>query len=170
MVDDRPSRAPGRLGAGRRPAGARPPAGTAPSARCGTAGPAVSEAAELLALAFGADEITGTRHAVAAGAAAVGLAGQRLEGFVLAVNEVVTNAVRHGGGRGRLRLWHGRDAVWCEVRDGGGSGRPDLLDGYRLPPSSATGGRGLWLARHLCDEVDLRTGEDGTTVRLGMQL
>jgi serine/threonine-protein kinase RsbW len=124
-----------------------------------------------LATAFDRDAITGTRHLVAAWAANAGLLGQRLEGFVLAVNEIITNAVRHGGGRGRLRLWAAAGVVWCEIRDhgpgptaaAGGQRRPT---GYELPPTSATGGRGLWLARHLCDTLSFDRRPDGTTVQL----
>ncbi|MEH1056854.1 ATP-binding protein [Micromonospora sp. CPCC 206171] len=48
--------------------------------------------------------VTRLRHAVAAAAGAAGLAGSTLEDFVLAVHELVTNVVRHGGGTGQLRL------------------------------------------------------------------
>jgi hypothetical protein len=37
--------------------------------------------------------------------------------LVLAVDEVATNSLRHGGGRGTLRIWRDADAVVCEVRD-----------------------------------------------------
>ena len=32
------------------------------------------------------------------------------------------------------------------------------------------GGMGLWLARQLCDHVDIRTGPDGVAVRLTSNL
>lgn len=120
---------------------------------------------ELLAVAFDRQAITGTRHAVGRCAAAVGLFGARLDGFVLAVNEIMTNAVRHGGGRGRLRLWRAAGTVSCEVRDEGRAVAGRLEPG-ELPPTTATGGRGLWLARQLCDEVEVETGVAGTVVRV----
>ncbi|MDF2712442.1 MAG: ATP-binding protein, partial [Nonomuraea muscovyensis] len=54
---------------------------------------------------FARGRITVLRRAVTTYAAGMGLTGRRLEDFVLAVNEITTNAVLHGGGRGRLRLW-----------------------------------------------------------------
>jgi anti-sigma regulatory factor (Ser/Thr protein kinase) len=74
----------------------------------------------LLALGFEADRITAIRHAVSRAAESVGLHGQRREDFVLAVNEIVTNAVRHAGGHGRLRLWLHGGSLRCEVADDGG--------------------------------------------------
>ncbi|GAA2349474.1 ATP-binding protein [Dactylosporangium salmoneum] len=121
----------------------------------------------LLVEDFGVAQITPVRHAVSRGAAMAGLLGQRLEDFVLAVNEIVTNAVRHAGGGGTLRLWVSDGVVVCEVTDKG-EGIPDerLSGGEALPPSYAVSGRGLWLARHLVDDVTVSTGEAGTIVRL----
>jgi serine/threonine-protein kinase RsbW len=129
----------------------------------------VAEAAQTTALLveeFGVAQITPVRHAVLRGAADAGLSGQRLEDFVLAVNEIVTNAVRHAGGGGTLRLWIAGDRVVCEVTDRGGGIPHERLNGHALPPSHAVSGRGLWLARHLVDHVTVSTGEAGTIVRL----
>ena len=38
---------------------------------------------------------------------------------MLAVNEIATNSIRHGGGRGTLRVWQERGSLICEVRDAG---------------------------------------------------
>jgi anti-sigma regulatory factor (Ser/Thr protein kinase) len=120
----------------------------------------------LLAQRFDAEHITAVRHAVARCAAGVGLFDQRLEDFVLAVNEVITNAVRHAGGQGRVRLWTQDGTIRCEVTDEGGGIPPERLVGRELPPSVAVSGRGLWLARHLCDAVSVATGPAGTTILL----
>jgi anti-sigma regulatory factor (Ser/Thr protein kinase) len=120
----------------------------------------------LLAQPFDAEHITALRHAVARCAAGVGLIGQRLEDYVLAVNEIITNAVRHAGGHGRLRLWTQDGTIRCEVTDEGGGIPLDRLSGRELPPSFAVSGRGLWLARHLCDAVSVATGPAGTTILL----
>jgi serine/threonine-protein kinase RsbW len=120
---------------------------------------------------FDRHAITRTRHAVAAWAASAGLLGQRLESFVLAVNEIITNAVRHGGGRGRLRLWASAGVAWCEIRDHGHAAQNlKRASGQELPPTSATGGRGLYLARQLCDTLSVHSAAEGTTVRLAMAL
>src|ERR1051326_7266341 len=81
---------------------------------------AVRTDSPLLLAAFDADRITALRHEVARCAVKAGLHAQRLEDFVLAVNEIVTNAVRHAGGHGRLRLWFQADTIRCEVTDEGG--------------------------------------------------
>src|SRR6185312_9167247 len=65
----------------------------------------------LLTETFDHSSITALRHAVASCAAGAGLAGDRLDDFVVAVNELLTNAVRHGGGSGHVALWHEDDAV-----------------------------------------------------------
>jgi serine/threonine-protein kinase RsbW len=124
--------------------------------------------ADLLAVAFDGGRITATRHAVSRCAAGVGLTGWRLEGFVFAVNEIVTNAVRHGGGAGSLRMWSADGSLWVEISDRGPGAPPDRLAPTALPSSKATGGRGLWLARYFSDEYTVRTGPGGTSIRLAL--
>jgi serine/threonine-protein kinase RsbW len=116
-------------------------------------------------LAVDLAHIATVRHAVTEFAAWHGLPERPRSDFVLAVNELVTNAVQHGGGSGDVRLWRTATAVWCEVTDRG-PGFAAGRDGYRLPPAQAPGGRGLWLVHRLCDEVTIATGPVGTTVRV----
>lgn len=123
----------------------------------------------LLRFEFDRDAITGVRHDIAGHASAAGLGGIRLDGFVLAVNEIMTNAVRHGGGHGLVTLWRTVGGLRCEVSDHG-TGEPARFNGHALPPTEATGGRGLWLARHLCDSFAVETGRDGTRVALTMAI
>lgn len=127
---------------------------------------AVRTDSPLLAAIFDADRITGLRHEVTRCAIAAGLHAQRLEDFVLAVNEIVTNAVRHAGGHGRLRMWLVGAILQCEVVDQGRGIPDDEDEGTVLPPSYAVSGRGLWLARHLCDTLTVHTGPEGTTITL----
>ncbi|GAB1644146.1 ATP-binding protein [Krasilnikovia sp. MM14-A1259] len=68
---------------------------------------------------FTAAALAGLRHAVRAGAARAGLRGDRLEDFIVAVQELATNAVQHGGGFGRLRLRQHDTTLLCEVSDHG---------------------------------------------------
>jgi serine/threonine-protein kinase RsbW len=110
--------------------------------------------------------IATVRHAVTEFAAWHGLRDRQRADFVLAVNELVTNAVQHGGGGGDVRLWRATDAVWCEVNDRGPGLPEDRRDGYPLPPAHAPGGRGLWLVHRLCDQVTISTSPRGTTVRV----
>jgi anti-sigma regulatory factor (Ser/Thr protein kinase) len=119
----------------------------------------------LVVPVFALGQIRAVRHEVSRVAAGAGLTGDRLTDFVTAVNEITSNAVRHGGGSGALRLWSVDGLLCCEVTDEG-HGVPAELASRRCPPSTvATNGRGLWLARQLCDVV-LTTGPDGTTVRV----
>jgi len=110
------------------------------------------------------------RHAVASRAATAGLSGDRLDDFVVAVNELLTNAVRHGGGAGLITLWQAGGSVVCEVSDaGGGLTGPDPGRAVR-PAADQPGGWGLWLAGELTDTFELNTGKDGTTVRVSSRV
>ena len=123
----------------------------------------------LLDRRFGRDEITEIRHEVVS-RLTTALFGDRLHGYVLAVNEVITNAVLHAGGHGRIALWRSTAAVWCTVTDSG----PGIPERFRRPPSAPeafeVGGRGIWLAYQLCDEVTMSTGPIGTTIGLCLNL
>jgi len=120
----------------------------------------------MLDRTFGRDEITVVRHEVSARLERAGLLGDRLPGYVLAINEVITNVVLHAGGHGRLALWRTPGAVWCTITDSG----PGIPEQFRRPPDVPealdVGGRGIWLAYHLCDEVTMATGPIGTTIGL----
>ena len=116
---------------------------------------------------FDRSRVTPLRHLVTATAAAAGLTGERLDDFVLAVNELLTNAVRHGGGTGHLLLAAEDGAVVCEVSDHGGG-----LDGAstQRPAPDEPGGWGLWLVRQLTDTCAIKTGPDGTAVRISRRI
>ena len=119
---------------------------------------------------FGREEITTVRHEVSRGLAAAGLGGDRLHGFVLAVNEVVTNAVLHAGGHGRIVLWLAAGSAWCTVTDSGPGIPARYLSRPAAPAAFEVGGRGIWLAYQLCDEVTMATGPIGTTIGLRIGL
>jgi serine/threonine-protein kinase RsbW len=124
----------------------------------------------LLSEPFDHRLIASVRHAVAQLAGAAGLKQQRLDDFILAVNEIMTNAVRHAGGDGVLTLWHQDSALHCAVSDDGPGIPPEQINGHTKPPAFALSGRGLWLARRLCDKLTITTGPGGTTVRLAIAL
>jgi anti-sigma regulatory factor (Ser/Thr protein kinase) len=124
--------------------------------------PALVEAA--IAFPFAADDLHALRAFVRHHAAHHELPDDRVADLVLAANELASNSIRHAGGAGVLRIWSEGWSVVCEVRD---TGRlSDVLVGRRLPRSPQEGGRGLWLANHLCDLVQVWSGPDGTAVRL----
>jgi anti-sigma regulatory factor (Ser/Thr protein kinase) len=107
------------------------------------------------------------RRFVVAEATAAGLVGSRAEDIVLAANEIASNSLVHGGGRGTVRVWTEDGSFICEIRDGGQI--DDLLIGRVRPDSEGTCGRGMWMANQLCDLVQVRSSQDGTVVRLHMR-
>ncbi|MCM3882457.1 anti-sigma factor RsbA family regulatory protein [Frankia sp. R82] len=115
-------------------------------------------------LSFGPADLGLVRAASAAAARAVRLGSDRVDDLELAVHEVATNSVRHGGGRGTVRFWPGQGGLICEVSDAGQVA--DRLVGRRRPALDLGSGRGLWLVNQLCDLVQLRSGASGTTVRM----
>jgi serine/threonine-protein kinase RsbW len=119
----------------------------------------------LLSESFDRSRVTPLRHSIAACAEAAGLTGARLDDFVVAVNELLTNAVRHGGGSGRVAMWTDRGAIVCEVSDRG-AGLDVPLSHRERPAADQPGGWGLWLAEELTDEFTVETGPEGTSVRI----
>jgi serine/threonine-protein kinase RsbW len=98
-------------------------------------------------------------------ATAFGLDADTCYEFVVAVNEAVTNAIRHGASdeRGRIQLSVVADAerLTFAVRDRGTFVMP-VMDGA----VNSEHGRGLALMASLVDEVQLEIDPGGTTVRL----
>ena len=83
---------------------------------------------------------------------------------LLALDEAVSNAIRHGSRRGdpvRVSVEHDGEWVEMTVRDGGPTPRLPRLPA-EPPPALQTGGRGLWLILQLVDEVRLQRVGDGT--------
>lgn len=116
---------------------------------------------------FESGNLMAIRRLVGESAAAAGLGSSRAADLVLTVNEVLSNSIRPGGGRGTLRIWHEAGSIVCEVHDAGQFDQP-LADRER-PVAGATGPRGLWLANQLCDLVQVRSFFSGTVVRLHMR-
>jgi anti-sigma regulatory factor (Ser/Thr protein kinase) len=123
----------------------------------------------LRELRFTAESLGELRHLLAEWASGERLAARRVDDLVLAVNELTTNSVRHGGGGGTLRLWREAETLLCEVRDAGQMEPPRDGDAL-LPPEDASSGRGLWLVHQLCDVVQIRSGADGSVVRVQTRL
>ena len=116
-------------------------------------------------------EFSGLRRAVAGVLAGLGGDPDLLEDLHLAIDEMSSNAVRHGGPPVTLRLWAGQDRVVCRISDGG-SGMDSPFAGYGPAHGEdlSRGGMGLWLARQLCDHVDVIDDGNGLTVRLTTSL
>lgn len=116
-------------------------------------------------------DFVGLRRAVGAELATVDAPRDAVEDYLLAVDEMISNAVRHGGPPVGLRLWIGTDRIVCTITDGG-SGWDDPFAGYGPAHGEdlSRGGMGLWLARQLCDHVDITHGSDGARVRLTIRI
>jgi anti-sigma regulatory factor (Ser/Thr protein kinase) len=103
------------------------------------------------------------RYAVKAG-----LTEARAIDLMLAVSEVAANTVRHAKSPGSLKIWYDTEEIVCQIQDDGII--TDPLAGRRRPSLDAMGGHGLWIVYQVCDEVELRSDETGTTIRLHMEL
>jgi anti-sigma regulatory factor (Ser/Thr protein kinase) len=119
-------------------------------------------------LALTSEELGRLRWFVSQGATEASLDTGRREDLVLAVNELATNSLRHGGGAGTVRMWRETDTLLCEVRDGGYITEP--LVGRTHPVPHKRTGRGLWLVNQLCDLVQIRSSATGSVVRVHMRL
>jgi serine/threonine-protein kinase RsbW len=132
--------------------------------------PHPDDATALLTTAFDRSSLGELRGALTRCAASCGLADLNLSNFVLAVNEIATNAVRHGGGKGTVTLWQDGAELRCEVVDQGRGIPEGRLNGFHRPQPGHIGGWGLWLARHICHSVDIETGAGGTRVIMRFSL
>jgi anti-sigma regulatory factor (Ser/Thr protein kinase) len=119
-------------------------------------------------LAFTQRELGKLRRFVSGCAGLASLDGGRTDDLVLAVNELATNSVRHGGGSGTLRIWTDADTLLCEVQDQGRITEP--LVGRNPPQANQLTGRGLWVVNQLCDLVQIRSTSKGSVVRVHMRL
>jgi anti-sigma regulatory factor (Ser/Thr protein kinase) len=137
------------LGAGRLPASCLEPL------------PAPPRSVQMLEYHDGLDPV---RAAVSRAAAQTHLPPDRVSDLVLAVSEIAANTLRHTGDSGVVRIWRTRRELICEVTDQGRI--TDPLAGRVRPHEDDAGGHGLWVVNQICDLVELRSGQQGTTVRM----
>jgi anti-anti-sigma factor len=140
----------------------------------------------VLDQAFDGDSLYPLRAAVAAHGSQAGLSEGRTRDLVLAVHELAANAVRHGAGQGRLRLWATREGVRCEVSDDGAAGGPGASgaadagapDGPGGPGAESAEaalwhvepGHGLWLVRRMADGASVQSDPSGTVAAVSFRL
>jgi anti-sigma regulatory factor (Ser/Thr protein kinase) len=113
---------------------------------------------------YGPSDIPATRRTVAQFARRIGLPDDKVEVLELAASELATNSVRHAGGTGTVAMWTTPSAAVVEFSDPGQL--TDPLTGRLMPPLDEEGGRGVFLVNQLCDLVQLRSSERGTTIRI----
>lgn len=94
---------------------------------------------------------------------------EELQRLLVAVTEVVTNAIRHGAPPIVLRMWMEPAELVCEVVDHG-EWETDTGFGLLPPPPDGPARFGLWAVRLLCAIVQIRTGGGRTAVRLRLRL
>jgi len=121
----------------------------------------------ILDQAFDADSLYALRAAVEAYATQAGLSPGRADDVVMAVHELAANAVRHGAGRGRLRVWTSDQALLCEISDDGISPPGSTGDAtqWRIEP-----GHGLSLVRQVAHQASLSSGPSGTLATISFAL
>lgn len=127
--------------------------------------------ARLVGLHIDDADLPSVREAIREAGARAGVQGPRLEQLVLAANEIVTNALVHGAPPVSVQVWSDGQRLVCQVADKG-PGVHDPLAGYRPPAldEGPEGQMGLWIARQLCDELELLAGGSGLTVRMTLTL
>ena len=133
----------------------------------GAGWPQADPAAPVTELSFDGD-LRQLRHALAADPLLAELDPARRADLVFAVNEAASNAVRHGDGLARARVWRDGSDIVGEISTT--AAIEDPLAGLRSPRPEDVGGRGLWLINHLCDLVELRSAPEGASVRMHVGL
>ncbi|MPY85270.1 MAG: hypothetical protein GEV00_18565 [Actinophytocola sp.] len=111
------------------------------------------------------DSLGHLRHTVRAWRNLAGLEEDYADDVVIAVSEIATNGFQHAHPPIRVRGWGADTAVIVQVDDRGTIPVPPQV-GYVRPHFSATGGRGMWLARHAADVLTAHRSPTGNCVRM----
>ena len=143
--------------------------------------PARTGGSPVIDTRFDRDGLAAARAQLQACAVQAGLPEDRVVDVVLAVHELAANAVRHGGGEGRLRVWIQAGALHCRVDDGGWLGSAEPKADRRKIATSAPKktandilvnslpcepGHGLWVVQRLADRMQSLSGSRGTSVMI----
>jgi anti-sigma regulatory factor (Ser/Thr protein kinase) len=114
------------------------------------------------------DDLRPVRRFVASRARCAGLTPPRIPDLVIATSELAANTLRHTGGGGTVQVWRTSQEIIGQVADTGQI--TDPLAGHRARSDELVGGNGLWVVNQVCDLVQARTGQAGTTTRVHMGL
>jgi anti-sigma regulatory factor (Ser/Thr protein kinase) len=142
------------------------------SGQAGRPGPVPS----VVDLEFDSGSLSAVRAAAGDQARRAGFPDSRVADVVLAVHELAANAVSHGAGSGRLRIWKLADILHCQVDDGDppasgdpaarqdgamartrGVSRPAAMSSWPTRP-----GHGLWVVQQAADQMHVVAGPYGT--------
>jgi anti-sigma regulatory factor (Ser/Thr protein kinase) len=129
--------------------------------------PAGEVTATVLDLAFDSGTLGPLRSGLKALAGRAGLSADRAEDVVLAVHELAANAVHHGAGTGRLRVWKRAGALHCQVEDGD---PPAACAQAALNSWPSRPGHGLWVVRQLADRMRVLSTARGTRATVTFNL
>lgn len=119
---------------------------------------------DAVTLTFTGD-LSRIRHAIVMESAMLGLAGERLMIFSAAVSELLTAAPGPGTGVPSVALCARPGEVVCDVHLPATTSLDPFI-GLHPPTLDPRPGDGFWLARQICDHLDVRPGPDGATIRL----
>jgi anti-sigma regulatory factor (Ser/Thr protein kinase) len=110
--------------------------------------------------------LSAARHLIAAAAVSAGLDEARARKLELAASEALTNALKYAGGLADIYVSHDAGAFTVHLSDRGAGF--DRISTAETPEPGSVGGRGLWIIQQLCDQVDIRSTAEGTTIILTM--
>ncbi|MET7950990.1 ATP-binding protein [Micromonospora sp. NPDC005324] len=120
----------------------------------------------LFSTSFDLADLARVRNEVEAVSRRCGLDPDEIEDWVTAVNELLINVVRHGGGTGAIRLLL-NGQLTCEVIDRGrGFNTARYVSRVERPPLSGAGGMGLWVVGQMANYLLVDSGPEGTTIRI----
>jgi anti-sigma regulatory factor (Ser/Thr protein kinase) len=146
---------------------------------------ALADARPILDLAFDSGTLHEVRATVRTQTRQAGLPDDRAVDVVLAIHELAANAVRHGAGAARLRIWNLAGALHCQVDDGsppapdnddGPAGRhqTDETDATSFPGViaawQAAPGHGLRVVQQVADRMQVLPGPQGSRVTVAFDL
>lgn len=124
----------------------------------------------LLESRFTQDDLPRLRMLVDQYADHQGLCEPRRSDFIVALDAVAANAVEHAGGGGTLVLQRSNGHLACHIHDVGPGFSADVIPEVAPGLDGHPGGRGLWLAGILTDELTITAGPTGSKVTLTVRL
>jgi anti-sigma regulatory factor (Ser/Thr protein kinase) len=128
---------------------------------------------------FDAATLSQVRQMVLTQAAAAGLPEHSATDVVMAVHELAANAVRYGGGTGRLRVSVTPGTLCYRIEDYGPASSHDRTStgqvtsakiSSRTPSWPYQIGHGLWMVRKLASQINVASGLHGSQVTVKFSL